>query len=68
MGRSRAPRERGPVERIVAGSLGLLLAAYALVLSVELIERIWAPLLVIAAATLVPVVAIRLWWTRNRRW
>lgn len=56
------------VERLVSGSLWLLVAAIALVMAVELLRSVWVWLIVMTVATLGLVGFINWWRWRFRGW
>lgn len=54
----------GLPQRLLAGSVVLLLAAWALSAAVHLISSIWVPLMVVAVVMATAVAAVA--WYRNR--
>lgn len=53
--------------RLLLGALRILGAACALVIAVQLLERIWVALLIAALVAVVVGVGVW-WWRRNHTW
>lgn len=55
------------MRRLLNGALRILGAASALVIAVQLLERIWVALLIAALVAVVVGVGVW-WWRRSRTW
>lgn len=59
---------RSWLDKLVAASLGFLVAAIAVYAAVHLIEAIWSTLLIILGGALLLLLLVAAWRARSRGW